>query len=179
MSYYVHCRDVFEQLWNELNCGGPNRAALAKLRRISIQEDRPDRVDISEVAYVPEAVLALKKLKPDGAHKIERAAAAFSALAMIGEANALHPAKALKRGDFSEQRFIRLLRMETSAELLANGRRLVRILGGRANPGELAADLFLWGANVRTRWAFQFYGEDIPDAIAQSTSDQDIKGASK
>lgn len=179
MSYHQHCRDEFEKLWSDLNTGGRDRAALAKLRRISIQEGRPDRVDPSGAVFVPEAILVLKKLGAERPQQMERAAAVFATLAQVRESSALHPAKALKQAEFSEQRFLRLLRMETSSELLANGRRLVRILGGRTNPGALAADLFLWGPNIRTRWAFQYYGEDIPDAIAESTAIKDVKGASK
>ena len=100
-----------------------------------------------------------------GGMHIERAAAALSVLASITKPDTQHPAVAL-RYVMSEDRFIRLLRMETPAELLVNGRRAVRMLKGKADPGRLGADLYLWGPRVRTRWAFLYHGVSVPDALA-------------
>ena len=149
------------------------RARLARLRRLRPRADRPDRLDVSPLAESWQASALLRRLglvKADGTpaddYRVERAAAALGALALIDTRTATHPARAL-RDEMSEDRFTRLLRMETPTEVLANGRRMARMLGGVADPGTLGADLYRWGPAVRTRWAFLYHGHerDLPDAV--------------
>ena len=173
---------VFREIRGELGYRQTaKRAELARLRRLGPRADAPDRIDISPLAESFFARLLLRRLglAKDGVvdvdrriDRIERAAAALGALAAISdEVSAPHPARAL-HAVMSEDRFVRLLRMETPAEILANGRRLVRMLGGRTDPGALGADLYWWSPKTRTRWAFLYYGDpdNQPDALISSHS---------
>ena len=150
-----------------------DRAGLARLRRLRPRADRPDRLDVSPLAESWQASALLQRLKlvqkdgtPADGYRVERAAAALGALALINTRTSVHPARAL-RETMSEDRFTRLLRMETPAEVLANGRRTARMLDGASDPGTLGADLYRWGPAVRTRWAFLYHGHerDLPDAL--------------
>lgn len=57
-------------------------------------------------------------------------------------------------------RFRRLLacRDDDDDELAREMRRLVTLAGRRINVGDLAASLFFWNEQTRTRWAFDYYG---------------------
>lgn len=63
----------------------------------------------------------------------------------------------------SELRFKRLLRAETPTQLAEALIRLLPMLDDRANPLELAQDIWFWGAigrkgdTPRKRWANQYY----------------------
>ena len=179
MTIWHDARSAFGAARHRLGYGpGADRAALATLRRLRPREDAPDRLDPRGVLSVPAAVWALSELglNAEGdadvlGFRVERAAAVLGVLAEVRERESTHPAKALKAKGYTEARFVRLLRMETPAERLAEGRRIVRLLGGRADPGTLGADLYLWGPAARTRWAFRYHGDPPPDAIAEDRTE--------
>lgn len=180
MSTYL--RDVFAQTRGRFDYG-PNadRAGLARLRRLRPRADRTDRIDPSPLAeawQVRPLLAALDLFTDDedaghdaASYRLERAAAAMGALAEIRTPTKVHPAKALS-GVMSEGSFVRLLRMDTPAERLATGRRVVRLLGGAADPGRLGADLYAWSPLARARWAFLYHGASVPDALADQPSGQ-------
>ena len=168
--------DFFAEARGALGYGAEaDRAALARLRRLRPRADAPDRIEAAPLAEVWPArrLLLLLGLLTDDAGveaglPLERAAAALGALAELRAPGPKHPAVAL-RGVMTEDRFVRLLRMETPAERLAAGRRLVRMLDEGCDPGRLGADLYAWGPRTRVRWAFYFHGASVPDAV---TSDE-------
>lgn len=178
MTGWKHAAAVFAETRDALGWGpDARRAALARLRRLRPLADAPDRLDPTPILGVSEAVIALRRLglnANEGADAlgmpIERAIAALSVVAEIRTKTSVHPASALRRADFKEDRFIRLLRMDTPAERLNAGRRLVRVLEGAADPGRLGADLLLWSPATRVRWAFHYHegnADAVPDAVSE------------
>jgi CRISPR system Cascade subunit CasB len=71
-------------------------------------------------------------------------------------------ARAFGTGDppaLSPLRFNTLIRATTPAALWRPLTRALAVIKGAASPGELAADLFYWNEQTRTRWCFDYYGE--------------------
>lgn len=56
-------------------------------------------------------------------------------------------------------RFNALIRATTPGALWRPLTRALVVIGGGASPGALAADLFYWNEQTRTRWCFDYYGE--------------------
>ena len=71
-------------------------------------------------------------------------------------------ARAFGAGDppaLSPIRFNALIRATTPEALWRPLSRALAVIKGAANPGALAADLFYWSEQTRTRWCFDYYGE--------------------
>ena len=61
----------------------------------------------------------------------------------------------------SELRFRRLIQAERGEELVAALVRLVQMLGGTANVGELANAFVFWGDRIKKGWTFSYYAAGI------------------
>lgn len=59
----------------------------------------------------------------------------------------------------SSIRFNALIRATTSEELWRPLTRALAVIRGVANPGALAAAIYYWNEQTRTRWCFDYYGE--------------------
>ena len=170
--------DDFAEARGALGYGAEaDRAALARLRRLRPRADAPDRIEAAPLAELLPARKLLANLgilskdaDIESGIRLERAAAALGALAELREPGRKHPAVAL-RGVMSEARFVRLLRMNTPAETLAAGRRLVRMMEVPCDPGRLGADLYHWNPATRVRWAFYFHGAALPDAVTDDATE--------
>lgn len=140
--------------------GGAKRAALATLRRASGSVD---------ALMIPEALDLYRRLREiDPRIDPDKVAAVAVALANLKPNRELLHApsvsRAIGRSSFderdsallSEGRFRRLLQ-EEDAGLLEAFRRLVRFMGGEANPASLADAILNWGDPVRKRWIFDYY----------------------
>ena len=71
-------------------------------------------------------------------------------------------AQAFGAGDppaLSPIRFNTLIRATTTEALWRPLTRALAVIKGAAAPGALAADLFYWNEQTRTRWCFDYYGE--------------------
>lgn len=71
-------------------------------------------------------------------------------------------ARAFGMGDppaLSPIRFNALIRATTFEALWRPLTRALAVIKGKANPGALAADIFYWSEQTRTRWCFDYYGE--------------------
>jgi CRISPR type I-E-associated protein CasB/Cse2 len=69
--------------------------------------------------------------------------------------------KALYAARFSELRFRRLIRLETDADLLREGRRLVRMLDGNLPVASFARALLFWDAQETREIARSYYGAEL------------------
>lgn len=178
MSYTEHCCAAFREARAGLGFGeAADRAALARLRRLRPRADATDRLEVAALAEVPTAMRLIRKLglldkadEPQSVWRLENAAAALGTLAPLREAGKGHPVAALRK-TMSRERFVRLIRMESPAERLSAGRRLVSMFEGPVDSGRLGADLFLWNDRIRTAWAFRYHGAALPDAINEETGD--------
>ncbi len=144
-----------------------NRAALARLRRCH---------SIADAGVEPEALLLGRALGVTSlragwqAVKLERALLTAIVLAHVREDDELPVARRLgapapgERAAFSPMRLARLLAAETSEEQLTAFRRVVAMLGGRANVRDLAAALLNWSQSTRIAWAFNYHGASPPRA---------------
>ena len=131
---------------------GRQRAALATLRRAKTS---------LEVIQVPEALRLVTRLPRDP----DRTAMLAGILANVRETDERSIARVIGRKSIddresaavSEPRFRRLMQT-SSRDLMDPMRRLVRMLGGKANIGDLAFSMLNWGDGVRRRWIFDYYG---------------------
>jgi CRISPR system Cascade subunit CasB len=64
----------------------------------------------------------------------------------------------------SELRFRRLIQCQDREELFPLLRRTLHLLGGRANLGDLALSVWLWGDLTRRDWTFTYYKHLAPAA---------------
>ena len=123
-----------------------------------------------EALLLPQTLSLIRRL---GAHdgRAERVAALAVILAHVKEDD--HRPLMRAAGDtrfgkedavVSRPRFRRLISSRDSEELLTNLIRLVAILGGAANVGDLATSLYWWSDRTRTDWAATYYAADINDA---------------
>jgi CRISPR type I-E-associated protein CasB/Cse2 len=163
--------EVFDKFRYDLGYGDKaDRAALARLRRVG-PGNTPGELDLLPLLQVPQAVIALRELRAEEGVRLHQAAAALSVLAGIKTARSETVGASLKRGDrMKEARFLRLLRMETPAERLREGRRIVSLLNGEANPGRLGTDLFYWGEQARLSWSLDYHASELHDR--DETTDQ-------
>ena len=148
--------------WRDLNPkdarqSGPQRAALARLRRAATPID---------VMQEPEALRLIARLprNPD------RIAMLAGILAFVRESDDQRVARAVGRKTLddeqsallSEGRFRRLLQVHDS-ELMEPMRRLVRMTKGKLNVHDLSSAVLYWGDGVKKRWIFDYYG--VADGI--------------
>jgi len=134
---------------------GPARKTRAELRR----------ADTALKALGVPAVHRLNAALAAGGfelrHDPERLALIAVALAHIKEPGP-NVARVFGAGDtpaLSPIRFNALIRVTTPGALWRPLTRALAVIGGRASPGALAADLFYWNEQTRTRWCFDYYGE--------------------
>ena len=180
-DFYTHSHEIFSTWRNDLGYGkNANKAALAHFRRIGEDRDRPGRVNVTAFLSAPGAFLLANKLGlsedksgENAVIKIERLAAVSSILAEIQEPRPGAVGKALGTSKennkiCSENRFVRLLNMQDPLQFLNEGKRIVRLLGNKVDPGIFGADLYLWGTKIRIKWAFDYYGAGaaLPDQSA-------------
>ena len=131
---------------------GSQRAALATLRRATTP---------LEVIQVREALRLVTRLPRDP----DRTAILAGILASVRETDERTVARAIGResiddresAQVSEPRFRRLMQTP-SRDLMDPMRRLVRMLKGRANVGDLAFSVLNWGDGVKRRWTLDYYG---------------------
>lgn len=98
-----------------------------------------------------------------------RLAVVAGVLAHVKEDTGGKLGQALNIARFSELRFRRLIRLETDAELLREGRRLVRILDGQVPVKNLTRALLFWDAQETRDLARSYYGAELfGDAAAQN-----------
>lgn len=82
----------------------------------------------------------------------------------------------LRANNYSELRFRRLLRLETEAELIREGRRLVRMLDGEVPVASLARALLFWDAQETRSLARSYYDAELygtSDGPAQNKYNED------
>jgi len=136
---------------------GPARKTRAELRRA----DTPLRA--LGVPAVHRLNAALSAAGCDLRHDPARLALIAVALAHINERGP-KVARAFGTGDppaLNPIRFNALIRATTPGALWRPLIRALAVIKGVASPGALAADLFYWSEQTRTRWCFDYYGETI------------------
>ncbi|MDZ5649990.1 type I-E CRISPR-associated protein Cse2/CasB [Nitrospirillum sp. BR 11828] len=175
----THFRPLFQGWWDGLTDAAnghlnPNRAALARLRRLDTRDDGTGPVPDLATALTEEAFRRLYRTarawQPQTLLPLAWDEALVVVAATLAHVRADQPGRktaALLGGPddgtprlLAEARFLRLMRVETAAELMDQARRLVALLGRAAPVGELGASLFLWRARpqVRRAWARAYYG---------------------
>ena len=197
---YDHIADVCTEWWRglnglDVNTGGeskpPNRAAIAKLRRIgTVTVDGREEMDTAtELGHYSVLFARLKgptsaPFRPyrDQDDFAQAVAVVAGTLARVRNATGGKTAALLgvqrveKQRLMQEERFKRLVRTRDWAELHSRGRRMVHLLGQTAPVGDLGASLFLWfaGPHVIRDWSLGYYGIDetpdpVPAAIAPAS----------
>ncbi|MDZ4762263.1 MAG: type I-E CRISPR-associated protein Cse2/CasB [Alphaproteobacteria bacterium] len=81
----------------------------------------------------------------------------------------------LRDRNYSELRFRRLLRLETDADLLREGRRLVRMLDGDVPVASFARALLFWDARETRALARGYYNAELFRASASPTQNNNIE----
>ena len=156
-----------------------DRAALARLRRAATP------IDAAQEA----AALDLYRRLGFKSHEIERRLPSVLMVAVVlahvrDDDCRMSVARALgKQNDtavMSELRFRRLMATEGEDNLLIAGRRLVAMLGRKANVGDLAESFLDWSEKRRMRWAFDYYSasDAAPNASnhANTQTDEHTEG---
>lgn len=167
----------------------PNRAALARLRRINVIADLHgapvvdigSAMDVAEfrdliarIAHLPFQGKAIRQWLSRDTPTLDPFAIAAAALARVREdssSNERHKigstARLLGEGEsrlLAEVRFKRLMRCRNDwPDLMIQARRIAAILERRAPVGDLGASIVLWNAEPRIvqDWAFQYYQEEF------------------
>lgn len=181
--------------WRDLNgldietgeeSGTPNRAAIAKLRRIgTVTVDGREEMDTAtELGHYAALYTRLKgpastpfrpyREQNNFAQAVAVVAGTLARVrtAMDGKTAALLGAQRDEQRLMQEERFKRLVRTRNWAELHARGRRIVHLLDRTAPVGDLGASLFLWfaGPHVIRDWSLAYYGlDDMPDLSQAAT----------
>ena len=129
-----------------------NRGARAELRRAN---------NITEVVIQQSFYFARRKFAKFFVQRSEqlRLAMILGLLAHVKQPTRVKLAKQMATGDrprVSELRFKRLLRCERD-ELYQPLMRIIRLLDGQVNIGNLAELCFYWGDNIRKELAFNYY----------------------
>lgn len=175
--------DVCTGWWRELNgldietgaeSKPPNRAAIAKLRRIgTVTVDGREEMDTAtELGYYAALYNQLKPFRHDRDQENFGQAVAVVAgtLARVREEASGKTAALLgvTRDDkrlMQEERFKRLIRTRDWADLHSRGRRIVHLLGRAVPVGDMGASLFLWfsGPHVIRDWSLAYY--DLSDTF--------------
>jgi hypothetical protein len=187
---------VFWSWWSAMtdaSNGGANRdrADIARLARVDLvgadQWRTPDVIAalsierFRELCHKIEPAFPLHDLKDDRAEDLVTAAVV---LARIRESASGSVAQALggaedKDRRLKEGRFLALMRVQTSADLFDQARRLPDLLGNAAPVGDLGASLILWRREpwVRRDWARQYYHLDLRRGAPAPTQDPDAAAA--
>lgn len=142
---------------------GGNPGALARLRRADLSAAAMEEVTFDLFRRLSPVVKLQRELL------FERTALIAAVLAHVREhdkSRKVAAAAGEKAGDqfvLHPLRLRRLFAAHTTADCLIVFRRLVALLGQRANVADLAESLFDWpddlrGDKRRTRWAFDYYG---------------------
>lgn len=157
----------FLSWWNVLHAEtapGPVRADRAALRRAD---------SINAVTCLPayQRVFHRMLAKHEGAPWTHREQDRIAAL--IGLAAHLHErddtslplamsqrAEGVDRNAVSDLRFARLLDSPDLDALFVGLRRVMPLIGHRADPAQMANDLFGWGDHVKKRWAYAYRWTD-------------------
>lgn len=194
---YDHVSRVCTEWWRNLNgldietgevSGPPDRAAIAKLRRIgTVTVDGREEMDTStQLGYY--AVLYARLKGPASApfrpyleqdDFAQAVAVVAGTLARVRTATDGTTTAALLGAEreeskriMQEERFKRLVRTRDWAELHARGRRVVHLLDRTAPVGDLGASLFLWfaGPLVIRDWSLAYYDlDEKSDSVAAAT----------
>jgi CRISPR system Cascade subunit CasB len=156
--------------WNGLRPDSKQRArkrgnpgALARLRRADLVGAATEEITID----LFKRLASLKKLPADAL--FERTALIACVLSHVREDDYRRVATAAGAKTATDQRVLHPLRLRrlfaarTPADCLTAFRRLVALLGERANVADLAESLLDWpdekrADRRRTRWAFDYYG---------------------
>lgn len=115
--------------------------AVHRLNAELAAKDFDLRHDLARLALIAVALAHVKESGP-------QVARAFGAKKKSEDTPALSPI-----------RFNALIRATTPEALWRPLSRALAVIGGKAAPGALAADLFYWSEQTRTRWCFDYYGE--------------------
>lgn len=158
--------------WQDLQGGpagqsGKDRAALARLRRCtSVTEAMREAATMSlfrrcggrneyDLPKVALAAAVLSHLREDGAPEwVARA---------VGPESPEKPETARLK----PLRFRRLMEAETVDEQLIAFRRLLGIMGGKANVEDIAGALFYWSDKTRTTWTYRYWNAASPQGPAK------------
>ncbi|MDE1145773.1 MAG: type I-E CRISPR-associated protein Cse2/CasB [Azospirillaceae bacterium] len=179
-------KPVFQDWWDGLTDAAndhtnPQRGPLARLRRLGIYDSPtgplPDvATALSEGAFqhLYKAVRGRQPRAEEGGKRLsdDQEESLVVVAATLAHVRGHRPGRtaALLGGPedgpprlLAEARFLRLMRVETAAELMDQARRLVALLGREAPVGDLGASLFLWRVlpKVRRDWARSYYGLDL------------------
>ena len=135
--------------WRELD---QNRGLRAELRRAR---------SITEVVMIPPFHFTGRKFAKFFPQRVDklRLAMILGLLAHVKQPTTLKLAKQMATGDrprVSELRFKRLLRYERD-DLYQPLVRVIQLLDGQVNIGDLAKLCFYWGDNIRRELAFDYY----------------------
>ena len=142
---------------------GAARKARAQLRRAT----SPMEVLMLGVTHDLQGHLGRDFSKGDGPQRLALVAATVAGLDKDDRATSLPRRFGEGDGDsrrLSPLRFQRILRAGDDWELAIRLRRVLPIVGRKANVAGLGADLLRWGEDVRTRWCFDYFGAEPPDA---------------
>lgn len=153
--------------WRELRGGdaGPrsqDRASLARLRRCAT---------VAEAMREPAAIDLFRRCGGRTEFDLPKAALLAAVLSHVRE-DAPEPVARTAGPDTPDKpetallkplRFRRLMEAEGEEELLTVFRRLVALLGGRANVEDLAWALLYWTDRTRTTWTYRYWNAEAPN----------------
>lgn len=172
-------------------------SATARLRRIGVRDDgavidvsAAIAVDAFRTLYIRVAALIDKlensrdlphrwtvkgRRESDTSGFDSRLALVSSVLAHVKSDTRGDLGMKLHTKDYSELRFRRLLRLESEADLLREGRRVVRMLAGDVPVASLARALLFWDAQETRALARSYYGADLSSASDAAAKDNDLE----
>lgn len=177
MSGSIDIGDRARQWWRDYMKPAPRRrgaarAAMARLRRAASPMEalmEPATLDLArrlgrtgeqELARLGILAAVLAHVREDDDRAVARAAGPPHPTADPGKDD---EEAVLKYG-----RFRRLLQADDD-DLLDHMRRLVHLLGNKANVADLAHSILLWGDRTRQRWVFDYYNLGAPAPAATAT----------
>ena len=159
--------------------GAPDRAAIAKLRRIGTVTvgGREEMDTATQLGNYAPLYARLKPFWPyreqdDFAQAVAVVAGTLARVRTAADGTTTAALLGAQRDEnkrlMQEERFKRLVRTRSWAELHARGRRIVHLLGHTAPVGELGASLFFWfaGPHVIRDWSLAYYDlDENPDTV--------------
>jgi CRISPR system Cascade subunit CasB len=165
--------------WRDLNpkedSGNPgNRAALATLRRAT----EPREI------WMVEAYHNLRRRLGGGRDDCDQIAILAHVLAHVRDEPqppqrfavmlGARPEGSTDASDhvMSPLRFKRLIEAVTPLDRMREYRRAVRLIGNRANVGDLALSILAWNDQTRRRWSFDYFGASLADPEATAAATQ-------
>jgi hypothetical protein len=179
---YDQLHPAFARWWRRLNdadaTGARGEAAergdIARLRRVGLFEsDLGPRVDVAAALTIDRFRDLYRRVRPFGDGSLEWDERLVVAAVTVAHVRADVPGRLTghllsgadpDRKVMSEARFLRLMRVRTTAELLDEGRRITALLKAGAPVGDLGASLLLWLDDPYRRriWAQAYYGLSTP-----------------